>query len=97
MGGQVAGDGRQHADKGDGHDEAGPAVPVFGGRHEGEENLPEDGEEMHDVVEARGQALLATLLLIVVSCRSNGRENEMLRGVKRVQLIGLLNLTTLYR
>lgn len=35
----------------DGDDEAGPAVPVICGWDESKQNLPEDGEEVHDVVE----------------------------------------------
>lgn len=45
-------DGGEQPDHADGHDEARPAVPVLGGRHEGEQDLPENGEEVHDVVEA---------------------------------------------
>lgn len=64
---QIAGDRRQDADKRYGDNEAGPAVPVLRGRDEGEQNFPEDGEEVHDVVEAGRQPLLAALLLVVVS------------------------------
>ncbi len=68
---QIAGDRRQDADKRYGDDEAGPAVPVLRGRDKGEQDLPEHGEEVHDVVEAGRQALLAALLLIIISfgCR----------------------------
>ena len=64
---QIAGDRRQDADERYGDDEAGPAVPVLGGGDEGEQHLPEDGEEVHDVVEAGRQPLLAALLLVVIS------------------------------
>ena len=46
------------------------------GRDNGKENFPDEGEEVHDVVAARGHLLLAllalVLLLVVVSC--NGRQ-----------------------
>lgn len=64
---QIARDCGEDADKRYGDDEAGPAVPVLCGRDEGEQNLPEDGEEVHDVVEAGGQPLLAALLLVIIS------------------------------
>ena len=64
--GQVTGHGREHADERDGDDETGPAVPVLGGWHEGEQNLPEDGEEVHDVIETRGELLFSTLAIIIV-------------------------------
>ena len=44
-------DGGQQADHTDGDHEASPAVPVVCGRDEGEQNLPEHGEEVHHVVE----------------------------------------------
>ncbi len=43
------------------------------GRHEGKEHLPEQGQEVHDVVAARRQpllALLAFLVLVLVSCNT---------------------------
>ncbi len=72
VGRQITGDRRQDADKRYGDNEAGPAVPVLCGRHEGEQNLPEHGEEVHDVVEAGRQPLLAALLLVVVSFGRSG-------------------------
>ncbi|ETE58450.1 hypothetical protein L345_15829, partial [Ophiophagus hannah] len=65
VGGQVADQSGQHADDQDANTEAGPAVPVLGGRHTGEENLPEDGQEMHDIVEARGQPLLPPVFILI--------------------------------
>lgn len=62
---QVADDGGEEADDADGDQEAGPAIPVLCGRHAGEQNLPEDGQEVHDVVVTRGQSLLAALLVVV--------------------------------
>ena len=51
VGRQVTNDGGEHSDHADGHHKAGPAVPVISGRHKGEQKLPEDGQEVHDVVE----------------------------------------------
>lgn len=65
-------------DHADGHHEAGPAVPVVGWRHEGEQNLPEDGQEVHHVVEARRQLLLAALVIVVIlACREGGGRREI--------------------
>lgn len=78
---QIAGDRRQHADERYGDYEAGPAVPVLRGRDEGEQDLPEDGKEVHDVVEAGRQPLLAALLLVVISfCARKRRGGE--RGIE---------------
>ncbi|KAF3845289.1 hypothetical protein F7725_008452 [Dissostichus mawsoni] len=63
---QVSDDGGEHADDGDGGDEARPAVQVVGGRNAGKQNLPEDGEEVHDVVEAGRQTLLPALVLLLI-------------------------------
>ena len=65
--GEVSDDGRQEADDGDGHDEARPAVPVLCWWHEGKQNLPEDTEYVHEVVEAVGQTLLLSLLLVSIT------------------------------
>lgn len=73
MGGQVAGHGRQDADEGNGHEEAGPAVPVLGGRDESEEDFPEDCQEVHNVIETGRQALLPALLLVVVTWQRQNR------------------------
>lgn len=67
MGGQVSGDGGQHADEHNGHKEASPAVPVLCRWNEGEQDLPEDGQEVHDVIKARGQALFTTLFFIIIT------------------------------
>ena len=67
VGCQVTNDGGEHSDHADGHHEACPAVPVISGRYEGEQKLPEDGQEVHDVVETRRELLLAALVLIVVA------------------------------
>lgn len=67
MRGQVPGHSRQNTNQGDGHKEAGPAIPVLCGRDKGEQNLPEHCEEVHDVVETGRQALLPTLLLIIIT------------------------------
>jgi len=73
---QVADDGGEQADDDDGDDEAGPAVQVVGGRNAGEQHLPEDGEEVHDVVETGRQPLLPRVLLILVCLGEVGRESE---------------------
>ena len=62
---QISDDGGEEADDADGDQETGPAVPVLCGRDAGEQNLPEHGEEMHDVVVTGWKALLATLLVII--------------------------------
>lgn len=67
VGGQVSGDGGQHADEHDRHKEASPAIPVLRGWNEGEQDLPEDGQEVHDVIKARWQALFATLFFIIIA------------------------------
>ena len=59
-------DGGEQSDHTDGDDKAGPAVPVLCGRDEGKQNLPEDGEEVHDVVETRWQLLLPALVIVVI-------------------------------
>lgn len=64
---QIPNDGGEEADDADGHEEAGPAVPVLCWRDAGEQNLPEDGEEMHDVVITRWKALLTTFLIIIIA------------------------------
>lgn len=58
-------DGGQQSDHADGDHEAGPAVPVLSGRDEGKQHLPEDGEEVHDVVVAGRESPLATLVVVV--------------------------------
>ena len=63
---QVADYRRQHANDWDRDNEAGPTIPVVGGRDEGEQKLPEDSEEVHDVVKTGGQLLLATFIIIIV-------------------------------
>lgn len=62
---QISNDGGKDADDADGDQEAGPAVPVLRGRDAGKQNLPEDGEEMHDVVITRWKSFLAALLIII--------------------------------
>ena len=59
VGGQVPDDGGEHADDENGDNEAGPAVAVLCGGHAGKQHLPEDREEVHDVVKAGRQPLLA--------------------------------------
>lgn len=64
---QIPDDGGEEADDADGHEEAGPAVPVLCWRDAGEQNLPEDSEEMHDVVITGWKALLTTFLLVIIA------------------------------
>lgn len=74
MRGQVPGHSCQHANKGNGHKEAGPAIPVLSGGDKSEENFPENRQEVHNVVKAGWQALLAALLLIIVTWQKTDRE-----------------------
>lgn len=69
---QVPDDGGEEADDADGDQEAGPTIPVLSGRHAGEQNLPEDGQEVHDVIVTRRESLL-TAFLIVVAVTWSGR------------------------
>lgn len=73
MRGQVARHSCQNANQRNGHKEAGPAVPVFGGRDKSEEDLPEDRQEVHNVIKAGRQTLLSALLLIVITWRRNAK------------------------
>lgn len=68
MRGQVPNDGGEHADDEDGDGEAGPAVAVLCGGHTGKQHLPEDCQEVHDVVKAGGQPLLPGFILILIPC-----------------------------
>lgn len=63
---EITRDRRQHANQTDGHNEARPSVPILRGWHECKENLPEDREEVHDVVKAGWKTLFTALLLIVI-------------------------------
>ena len=65
-------DGGEQSDHTDGDDEAGPAVPVLCGRDEGEQNLPEDGEEVHDVVETGRQPFLSCVLFVLICAGDKG-------------------------
>lgn len=56
----------EQSDHADGDDEAGPAIPVLCGWDESEQDLPEDGQEVHDVVETRWQLLLPALLVVII-------------------------------
>lgn len=65
VGRQVTNDGGEETDNTDGHDEAGPAVPVLCGWDAGKQNLPEDGEEMHEVVVTGRQTFFTPFLIII--------------------------------
>lgn len=62
---QISDDGGKDADDADRDQEAGPAVPVLRGWDAGKKNLPEDGEEMHDVIVTRWKSLFTALLIII--------------------------------
>lgn len=76
VGGQVSNEGGEQANHTDGDHEAGPAVPVVCRGHERKQNLPEDGEEVHDVVEAGRQLLLAALFILVILTWPREREGR---------------------
>ena len=78
VGCEVADDGRETGDDHDRGDEAPPASEVVGRRHEGKEDLPEDGQEVHDVVTTRWKLLLS--LLVIVSW-----QRSKVNGFKNVQ------------
>lgn len=59
-------DGGEQSNHADGHNKAGPAVPVLCGRDEGEEDLPEDSEEVHDIVKTRRELLFSALVVVIV-------------------------------
>ena len=86
MGRQVANDGGEEADDDDGDDEAGPAVQVVCGRDASEQDLPEDGEEVHDVVKTGRQPLLASVLFILIfrPGRDMDKDREDRRGEENV-------------
>lgn len=69
---QVTDDCRQHADDGDRDNEACPTVPVVSGRNKGKQKLPEDGEEVHDIVKTGGQLLFATFIVIIITWAGDG-------------------------
>lgn len=62
---QISNNGGEEADDADGHQEAGPTIPVLRGWNASEQNLPENGEEVHDVIITGGKALPAALFIIV--------------------------------
>lgn len=53
----------QEADDHDGDDKAGPTIPVVGRRNKSKQKLPEDGEEMHEIVKTGGQLLLVIIIV----------------------------------
>ena len=59
VGSEVPDEGGEQPDDQDADTEAGPAMAVLGGGHAGKQHLPEDREEVHDVVKAGRQPLLA--------------------------------------
>lgn len=62
---QISNDGGEEANDADGHQEAGPTVPVLRGWNAGKQNLPENGEKVHDVIIAGGKAVPSAFLVIV--------------------------------
>lgn len=83
---QVTDDRRQHADDGDRDDEAGPAVPVVGGRNESKQNLPEDSEEVHDIVKTGRQLFLATFIVIIITWAGEGGSTDSFLKLGQVNL-----------
>lgn len=63
---QVPDDRREQADDDDGDDETGPAVHVVCGRDASKQDLPEDGEEVHDVVETGRQPFFSCVLFVLI-------------------------------
>lgn len=64
---QVTNDSRKQADDDDGDEETGPAVHVVGGRNASEQDLPEDGEEVHDIVKTGRQPFLSCVVFVLIS------------------------------
>lgn len=77
---QVPNDGREQADDDDGDDETGPAVQVVRGRNAGEQDLPEDGEEVHDVVETGRQPFFPCVIFVLISLVKVGASGGEGRG-----------------
>lgn len=77
---QVPDDGREQADDDDGDDETGPAVQVVRGRNAGEQDLPEDGEEVHDVVETGRQPFFPCVIFVLISLVKVGASGGEGRG-----------------
>ncbi len=75
---KIACDCRQDTNQRDGHNEACPSIPILCGWDECKENLPEDCEEVHDVIKAGWKTLFTTLLLIIVTWD----EQYMLEGLR---------------
>lgn len=63
MRGQVPDDGGQEADAHHRNGEAGPAVPVLGGRDTSKQKLPEEAQEVQGVVPAAGSPLRPVLAI----------------------------------
>lgn len=64
---QVADDGREQADDNDGDGETRPAIQVVRGGDTSKQDLPEDGEEVHDVVETGRQPFFPCVILVLIS------------------------------
>lgn len=74
MWGQISYESCEEADDTDRGDETGPSVPVLGGWDKGKQNLPEDSQEVHDVVVTRRKALL--FVVIAIAWRKNDRYKD---------------------
>lgn len=83
MRGQVPSHSRQNANEGDGHKEAGPAIPVLGGWDKSEEDFPENCQEVHNVIKAGWQAFLPALLLIIVTWQRQRRDARPAKHIHR--------------
>lgn len=66
VGSQVSDESCQDANHEDGDNETCPAIPVFCGGDEGEEDLPEHSQKVHHIIEAGGQFLLPTFIIIII-------------------------------
>lgn len=81
---QVTNDGREQADDNDGDDETGPAVQVVCGRNACKQDLPEDSEEVHDVVETGRQPFFPCVLFVLISWGEVGASGGEVAGEFRV-------------
>jgi len=81
--GDVTNDSRAHTDHGNGNHEAGVAVANACRWNESEHDLPDESQEVHDVVSAGGHLLLAVtfalflFLLVVITSLNRESINEL--------------------
>lgn len=84
---QISNDSSEEANDADGHQEAGPTIPVLCGWNAGKQNLPENGEKVHDVIITGGKAVPSTFLIIVAIAleERNGRIITRERSLLQIQ------------